>query len=220
MRPWMWNNGMVLRHTSAGFICTVEEMHKAPQAMLACVRGTILGFFVVPDVWRTRARCSLFTDAKGLPIGSPLSGLPAACFLSSKRPATSLEGSSSRSFSTFAFRATLIAFPELFWSSSDCRLSFACTTNALAGRSRNSNSYSSRLSPMFSGAKVQRKAKAKKHTAASGPFGMAVQSRSSRPRPNTSTASLVTKLRSSLKVSGLRPSTACKKGSSLSGRRS
>merc|ERR1712151_263326 len=33
MRPWMWNKGIVLLQTSSGFICTVEAMQRAPQAM-------------------------------------------------------------------------------------------------------------------------------------------------------------------------------------------
>jgi len=84
----------------------------------------------------------------------------------------------------------------------------------------NSNSYSSRLRPMFSGAKVQRNAKAKKQTAASGPLGMAVQRRSSRFRPGTSTLSLTMNSLSPLKDNGGRPSVEWRYGASESGRRS
>mmetsp|Transcript_63606 Transcript_63606/g.113197 ORF Transcript_63606/g.113197 Transcript_63606/m.113197 type:complete len:223 (-) Transcript_63606:201-869(-) len=219
MRPWMWKSGMVLLQTSAGFISTVEAMQSAPQAMFACVNGTIFGFFVVPDVCSTKAKSSRFTLVSGFPSASPFRGLPAACFPRSKRPANSLEGTSSRSFSTLHFRATLTAFPEFFWSSS-LRESFDCTTSALAGRSLNSNSNSSLLRAIFKGAKVHRRAKAKKQTAASGPLGMAVQSRSALPSPSTSTLSLTINSLSCFKLKGFRPSTECRNGASVSGRRS
>mmetsp|Transcript_9072 Transcript_9072/g.16593 ORF Transcript_9072/g.16593 Transcript_9072/m.16593 type:complete len:220 (-) Transcript_9072:190-849(-) len=219
MSPWMWKSGIVFKHMCSGFNSTVDAMHVAPLAMLACVSGTIFGFFVVPDVCSTRAKLSRFIDAKGLPKASPFKGFPAACLLSWKRPATSFDGVNSSSFSTLHFRATLIALPVFFWSSS-LRPSFACTTSAFAGKSKNSNSNSSRLRPMLSGAKVHRKAKAKKQTAASGPFGMAVQSLSSRPTPRTSTSALVMKSFNCFKLKGRLPSVLWRKGASESGIRS
>mmetsp|Transcript_28890 Transcript_28890/g.65323 ORF Transcript_28890/g.65323 Transcript_28890/m.65323 type:complete len:301 (-) Transcript_28890:184-1086(-) len=219
IRPWMWKSGIVLLQTSSAFISTVVEMQRAPQAMFACVRGTILGFFVVPEVCSTRARSSRFTEARGLPMGSPLSGLPMGCLESVKRPANSSDFFNSSNFSTFTFLAMVIAFP-VFWASCSSRESLFWTISALAGRSMNSNSYSSRLRPMFSGAKVQRNAKAKKQTAASGPLGMAVQRRSSRFRPGTSTLSLTMNSLSPLKDNGGRPSVEWRYGASESGRRS
>mmetsp|Transcript_25843 Transcript_25843/g.73501 ORF Transcript_25843/g.73501 Transcript_25843/m.73501 type:complete len:220 (+) Transcript_25843:1067-1726(+) len=219
MSPWMWKRGMVLLQTSSFFICTVDAMHSAPHAMFAWVSGTILGFFVVPEVCKTRAKSSRLTDANGLPNGSPFKGLPAVCFFKVKRPAISLLGKSSNNFSTFAFLATPIALPVCVCSSS-VRFSLSCTTSAFAGRSRNSNSYSSLLRPMLSGAKVHRKEKAKKATQASGPFGMAVHKRSVRSRPSTSTSSLTMNAFKAFKLNGFRPSVACTKGSSLSGMRS
>mmetsp|Transcript_10551 Transcript_10551/g.27947 ORF Transcript_10551/g.27947 Transcript_10551/m.27947 type:complete len:211 (-) Transcript_10551:193-825(-) len=210
---------MVLLQTSSFFICTVETMHKAPQAMLACVKGTILGFFVVPEVCNTNAKSSRLTEASGLPIAGPLSGRPAVCFFSENRPAISLLGNNSSNFSTLAFLATPMALPDWVWSSSESE-SLSCTTSALAGKSRNSNSYSSLLKPMFNGAKVHRKAKAKKATAASGPFGIAVHSRSVRSKPKTSTSSLTQNAFRAFKLRGLRPSVECKKGSSESGSKS
>mmetsp|Transcript_99430 Transcript_99430/g.281615 ORF Transcript_99430/g.281615 Transcript_99430/m.281615 type:complete len:220 (+) Transcript_99430:252-911(+) len=219
MRPWMWKRGIVLLQTSSRCISTVDAMQRAPQAMFSCVRGTIFGFFVVPEVCRTRARSSRLTEVRGLPMGSPFRGLPTGCFPSVKRPANSAEGLSSNSFSTFVFFATATAVPVLCASCSSS-VSFVCTIRTLAGRSRNSNSNSSRLRPMFRGAKVQRSEKAKKQTAASGPLGMAVQSRSSRFSPRTSTASLTTNSFSLFSESGGLPSVAWRKGSSASGRRS
>mmetsp|Transcript_38657 Transcript_38657/g.99926 ORF Transcript_38657/g.99926 Transcript_38657/m.99926 type:complete len:220 (-) Transcript_38657:220-879(-) len=219
MRPWMWKRGMVLLQTSSGFISTVEAMHRPPQAMFSCVSGTIFGFFVVPEVCSTSARSVRFTVSSGFPIGSPLIGLPAVCFFIENRPAASGDGVSSSSFSTFVDRATLMALSVCFFSSS-ARESFACTIRALAGRSMNSNSNSSLLRPIFNGAKVQRREKAKKQTAASGPFGMAVQRRSVRSRPSTSTASLIMNSFSFFRDSGGRPSVLCRNGPSLSGIRS
>mmetsp|Transcript_24598 Transcript_24598/g.73135 ORF Transcript_24598/g.73135 Transcript_24598/m.73135 type:complete len:254 (-) Transcript_24598:96-857(-) len=216
----MWKSGIVLLHTSSGFISTVDAMHRAPQAMFSCVSGTIFGFFVVPEVWSTSARSERFTESKGLPIAEPLRGRPAVCFFKEKRPAMSGDGISSSSFSTLAFRATSTASCVRAFSSSLLSESFACTTRAFAGRSRNSNSYSSLLRPRFSGAKVHRSEKAKKHTASSGPLGMAVQRRSTRSRPSTSTASLTQNSLSFFRESGCRPSVECRKGSSLSGSRS
>mmetsp|Transcript_35269 Transcript_35269/g.70053 ORF Transcript_35269/g.70053 Transcript_35269/m.70053 type:complete len:216 (-) Transcript_35269:161-808(-) len=215
----MWKRGMVLLHTSCFCISTVEAMQRAPQAMFACVSGTILGFFVVPEVCSTSARSSRFTVANGLPNGSPFNGRPAVCFFNENKPAISLLGKSSSNFSTFAFRATPIAFPVCACSSS-FKPSLSCTTRAFAGKSTNSNSYSSRLKARFSGAKVHRKEKAKKATAASGPFGIAVHNRSSRARPSTSTSSLTQKAFRAFKLSGFRPSVAWRKGSSESGMRS
>mmetsp|Transcript_127391 Transcript_127391/g.318013 ORF Transcript_127391/g.318013 Transcript_127391/m.318013 type:complete len:204 (-) Transcript_127391:248-859(-) len=203
----MWKSGIVLLQTSSVFISTVDAIHKPPQAMFSCVRGTIFGFFVVPDVCRTRARSSRLTDVRGLPNGAPLRGRPAVCFFNVKRPAISGLGKSSINFSTFAFLATPIALPTCAWSSSE-RVALSWTTSAFAGKSRNSNSNSSRLKPMFKGAKVHRKEKAKKHTAASGPFGIAVHKRSWRSRPKTSTSSLMQKAFNALRLNGLRPSMA------------
>mmetsp|Transcript_57336 Transcript_57336/g.166438 ORF Transcript_57336/g.166438 Transcript_57336/m.166438 type:complete len:216 (-) Transcript_57336:245-892(-) len=215
----MWKRGIVLLHTSSFFISTVEAMHIAPHAMFAWVSGTIFGFFVVPDVCSTNARSSRLMDANGLPIASPFNGLPAVCFFMVKRPATSLLGNSSRSFSTFTFLATPMALPVCACSSS-LSVSLSCTTSAFAGRSMNSNSYSSLLKARFKGAKVHLKENAKKATAASGPLGMAVQRRSVRSRPRTSTSSLTQKALSSLKLRGLRPSVEWRKGASESGMRS
>mmetsp|Transcript_52755 Transcript_52755/g.139221 ORF Transcript_52755/g.139221 Transcript_52755/m.139221 type:complete len:210 (-) Transcript_52755:284-913(-) len=201
IRPWMWKSGIVLLHTSSGFISTVDAMHRAPQAMFSCVSGTIFGFFVVPEVWSTSARSERFTESRGLPIAAPLRGRPAVCFFSEKRPAMSGDGTSSSSFSTFVFRATPMAFSVCVFSSS-FSLSFSCTMSAFAGRSLNSNSYSSLLRPMFSGANVHLSEKAKKQTAASGPLGMAVHRRSVRSRPRTSTASLMQNSLSFLSESG------------------
>mmetsp|Transcript_114620 Transcript_114620/g.331186 ORF Transcript_114620/g.331186 Transcript_114620/m.331186 type:complete len:234 (+) Transcript_114620:1147-1848(+) len=217
--PWIWNNGMVLLHTSSCFICTVDAMHTAPQAMFAWVSGTIFGFLVVPEVWSTSARSSRLTEAKGFPMGSPFNGRPAVCFFKVNNPAVSLLGKSSNNFSTLAFRATPIALPVCACSSS-VKVSLSWTTKAFAGKSTNSNSYSSLLRPMLSGAKVHRKEKARKATAASGPFGMAVHNRSVRSRPKTSTSSLTQKAFNALRLSGFRPSVECKKGVSVSGRRS
>mmetsp|Transcript_31306 Transcript_31306/g.93226 ORF Transcript_31306/g.93226 Transcript_31306/m.93226 type:complete len:321 (+) Transcript_31306:706-1668(+) len=219
MRPWMWKRGMVLLHTSSPCISTVDAMQRAPHVMFACVSGTIFGFFVVPEVWSTSARSSRLTVARGLPMGSPLSGLPTGCFAREKSPANSSEGFSSSSFSTLVFRAMATAL-LVFVASCSSSLSLFCTMRALAGRSMNSNSYSSLLSPMFSGAKVQRSAKAKKQTAASGPFGIAVQSLSSRLRPGISTASLTMNSLSCLKLTGFLESVPKRNGASVSGRRS
>mmetsp|Transcript_6235 Transcript_6235/g.16685 ORF Transcript_6235/g.16685 Transcript_6235/m.16685 type:complete len:204 (+) Transcript_6235:1088-1699(+) len=186
----MWKSGIVLLQMSSVFISTVEAMQRAPQVMLACVRGTIFGFLVVPEVCSTSAKSSRLTVASGLPMGSPLSGLPTGCFLIEKRPANSSDLVNSKSFSTFVFLAIVTAL-LVFCASCSSRLSLFWTMSALAGKSMNSNSYSSLLRPMFNGAKVHRREKAKKQTAASGPLGMAVQRRSSRLRPGISTASLV-----------------------------
>mmetsp|Transcript_25126 Transcript_25126/g.78230 ORF Transcript_25126/g.78230 Transcript_25126/m.78230 type:complete len:305 (-) Transcript_25126:183-1097(-) len=219
MRPWMWKSGMVLLQTSSAFISTVDAMQSAPQVMFACVRGTIFGFFVVPEVCSTSARSSRFTVAKGLPMGSPLRGLPTGCFDNVKNPANSSEGFSSNSFSTFVFRATVTAL-LVFWASCSSNLSLFWTMRAFAGKSMNSNSNSSLLNPMFSGAKVQRNAKAKKQTAASGPFGMAVHKRSSRFRPGISTASLRTNSLSCFMLMGFLESVPWMNGVSVSARRS
>mmetsp|Transcript_71663 Transcript_71663/g.202312 ORF Transcript_71663/g.202312 Transcript_71663/m.202312 type:complete len:305 (+) Transcript_71663:507-1421(+) len=219
MSPWMWKRGIVLLQTSSGFCPTVDAMQRAPQVMFACVRGTIFGFLVVPDVWSTRAIWSRATVSIGLPMASPFSGFPAACFASSKRPANSLSGVSSSNFSTLVFLATLTALPEFFWPSSS-RESLFCTTRAFAGRSVNSKSNSSRLKAMLKGANWQRSANAKKQTAASGPFGIAVQRRSSRPRPSTSTLSLTMNAFSCFRLIGFRPSVEWRNGVSRSGIRS
>mmetsp|Transcript_56179 Transcript_56179/g.171102 ORF Transcript_56179/g.171102 Transcript_56179/m.171102 type:complete len:256 (+) Transcript_56179:1335-2102(+) len=194
-------------------------MHMAPQAMFACVNGTIFGFFVVPDVCKTNAKSSRLTVKRGLPRAAPFNGRPAVCFFRVKRPAISLLGNNSNNFSTLAFLATPIAVPVWAWSCSES-VSLSCTTNALAGKSRNSNSNSSLLKPMFSGAKVHRKENAKNATAASGPLGMAVQSRSERSMPTTSTSSLMQNSFKAFKLSGFRPSVAWRNGSELSGMRS
>mmetsp|Transcript_47725 Transcript_47725/g.102300 ORF Transcript_47725/g.102300 Transcript_47725/m.102300 type:complete len:228 (+) Transcript_47725:987-1670(+) len=219
IRPWMWKRGIVLLQTSSAFCITVEAMHWAPQVMFECVKGTIFGFFVVPEVWSTKAKSSRFTDVRGLPSLSPFNGFPAGCFVSSKRPAISFDGVISSNFSTFAFRAVPMALPVDFKSSSP-RLSFCWTTSAFAGKSINSNSNSSRLKPMLRGAKQQRRENAKKATAASGPLGMAVQRRSSRFRPSTSTLSLIINSFKALKVSGFLPSMEWMKGLSVSGNKS
>mmetsp|Transcript_6442 Transcript_6442/g.15644 ORF Transcript_6442/g.15644 Transcript_6442/m.15644 type:complete len:216 (-) Transcript_6442:184-831(-) len=212
----MWKSGMVLQQRSSSFSCTVEAMHCAPQHMFAWVNGTILGFFVVPDVCNTRAKSSRFKDGIGFPIFSPSSFLQAACFPKAKSPAYSSDGLSSISFSTLAFLATLRAFPVFVWSSS-LRESLLCNTKHFAGKSMNSNSNSSRLRPMFNGANVHLSANEKNATAASGPFGIAVQRRSSRPSPGTSTTSLTMNSFSILKVSGFLPSQLCRNGRSASG---
>mmetsp|Transcript_12008 Transcript_12008/g.33943 ORF Transcript_12008/g.33943 Transcript_12008/m.33943 type:complete len:309 (+) Transcript_12008:744-1670(+) len=205
MRPWMWKSGMVLLQVSSGVISTVDAMQRAPQVMFACVSGTILGFLVVPEVCSTSARSSRFTVASGLPMGSPFSGLPTGCLESEKSPANSSEGFSSSSFSTLVFRATATAL-LVFAASCSSSFSLFWTMRAFAGRSMNSNSYSSLLRPMFRGAKVQRRANAKKQTAASGPFGMAVQRRSSRLSPGISTASLTMNSLSCFMLIGFRAS--------------
>mmetsp|Transcript_9398 Transcript_9398/g.22163 ORF Transcript_9398/g.22163 Transcript_9398/m.22163 type:complete len:211 (-) Transcript_9398:236-868(-) len=210
---------MVLLQMSSGFISTVEDMQRAPHVMFACVSGTIFGFFVVPEVCNTKATSSRFTVSSGLPMGSPLIGLPTGCLHREKSPTYSSDGLSSISFSTFVFLAMATAL-LVFCASCSSRLSLFCTMRHLAGRSTNSNSYSSLLRPMFSGAKVQRSAKAKKQTAASGPLGIAVHNRSSRLRPGISTASLVMNSLIVLMLSGFLVSVPYKNGESVSGKRS
>mmetsp|Transcript_14725 Transcript_14725/g.40630 ORF Transcript_14725/g.40630 Transcript_14725/m.40630 type:complete len:310 (+) Transcript_14725:767-1696(+) len=219
MSPWMWKRGMVLLQTSRGPISTVEAMQRAPQAMFSCVSGTIFGFLVVPEVCNTSAKSSRLTVANGFPIGSPLRGLLTGCLDKENRPANSSDFLSSSNFSTFVFLATAIALLVLCTSCSS-RPSLFWTIKAFAGRSTNSNSYSSLLRPMFRGAKVQRREKARKHTAASGLFGIAVQSRSSRFRPGISTASLMMKSLSIFMLSGFRPSVLRRNGLSESAMRS
>ena len=50
IRPWTWNRGMILRHESAGESPREERMLWAEVARAVCVKGTILGFDVVPEV--------------------------------------------------------------------------------------------------------------------------------------------------------------------------
>src|SRR6266404_6057564 len=55
IRPWMWNNGMMLRQRSFGFSATAPPIWRAEAARLAADSGTILGRAVVPEVCSTNA---------------------------------------------------------------------------------------------------------------------------------------------------------------------
>ena len=56
--PWMWNSGMMLRHTSSGVSASVVAMWCAEAVTLRWVSGTIFGRDVVPEVCSTSAMSS------------------------------------------------------------------------------------------------------------------------------------------------------------------
>mmetsp|Transcript_32875 Transcript_32875/g.83226 ORF Transcript_32875/g.83226 Transcript_32875/m.83226 type:complete len:215 (+) Transcript_32875:1140-1784(+) len=214
----MWNMGMVLMKTSVLSSKLHAAWHIPPMAMLSCVIGTILGFLVVPEVWSTRQMWSRDTVSKALTT-SPFKGLPAGCFSIEKRPATVASGIICWMIWILRLRAAVTATTVLFLSSSP-RVSCFCTTRPLAGRSSNSKSNSSAFRARLRGATVQRIAKTRYDTADSGPFGSAVQRRSSRPSPAMSFFGSTMKAFRSLKLNGCLPSVEYRNGSGLSGRKS
>src|SRR5205814_6210705 len=58
IKPWMWNSGMMLRHTSSGVSCNEVAMFRAEAVTLRCSSGTSLGREVDPDVCSTSATSS------------------------------------------------------------------------------------------------------------------------------------------------------------------
>ena len=138
-----------------------------PYPRLWCVSGTILGFFVVPDVCSTSAR-SLGR------VGSAVGGVGTSAPDSVKRPTVVLDGVSSiTGMPAWAQQPfTMVAFS-----------SPASVIIAAAGRSVSSNCTSAIVRFGLSGAKTQRPARAQKHTAASGPLGIDVQITISRVNP-------------------------------------
>lgn len=74
---------MMLMHTSSSTNCRVLLIHNAPTVSCPCVSGTILGFFVVPEVCRTRAISSRSVGRVGA-LESGFNGL--SRHFKSKRP--------------------------------------------------------------------------------------------------------------------------------------
>mmetsp|Transcript_48884 Transcript_48884/g.137917 ORF Transcript_48884/g.137917 Transcript_48884/m.137917 type:complete len:214 (+) Transcript_48884:8314-8955(+) len=190
--PWMWNSGMMLMHTSLWTSCKVLLMLSAPHVIWPCVSGTILGFFVVPDVCRTRAISSRAVgSAWALANGS--NGFWTHC--RSKIPVTrGVEPLPSPSMSMATPFAVSWPLGTISMSGSPrAKATFAAvdsvapcmTTTALAGMSSNSNSNSPSFKPGFSGAYVQKRHMPTKATAASGPLGMITQTRSCRVMPSS-----------------------------------
>src|ERR1700722_15954282 len=56
--PWMWNKGITLSARSLAESSSEAAMLRADVQMLACVRGTIFGREVVPEVCRMSATSS------------------------------------------------------------------------------------------------------------------------------------------------------------------
>ena len=63
--PWMWKRGIVTRPQSSGARARERATDAAETARFACVRGTVLGRAVVPEVCSTRAVASGAGGATG-----------------------------------------------------------------------------------------------------------------------------------------------------------
>ena len=186
--PWMWNSGMMFRHTSPGTNWSALPMFRAEAVTLRWSSGTIFGREVDPEVCSTRATSSGSASP-------PLDGTaPLRCAgLSPKAPAPR-GGSGTSSMSLMpSWRAT----------SRDPEGRPSWMSSALAFKSTRLNMNSSAVRPGLSGAAVAPAAMETNAAAASGPFGTTMTTRSPRPMPSVFKSRIVapTSSRSSRYVS-------------------
>mmetsp|Transcript_29872 Transcript_29872/g.100625 ORF Transcript_29872/g.100625 Transcript_29872/m.100625 type:complete len:212 (-) Transcript_29872:264-899(-) len=206
----MWNNGMMFTQTSSAWSRKVARIHNAPQVKFPWLKGTIFGFFVVPEVCSTKAQSPRPALNGETPEARRKTSTPSPSTTVNKPHAppagVSLRVKTGMCRASASSTAAAAPAPAALLDAAS-PAAFSRTMTAAAGRSSSSNANSARASASLSGARVQCIASVKNATAAEGPFGMTKATRSvglKDRKPPTAAA----KAQSSRYRSGLRPASS------------